>query len=77
MAIVGSCVVVFGSVARFSLHVASRHSDSTPDSRRVPLSVHDYRAFYTVQTAPQKAPAVLVVSSRELNTCAIEGTFMQ
>ena len=37
---------------------ASRHSDSTPDSKRVPLCVHDYRAFRTVQTAFHTATAV-------------------
>ena len=39
-AIVDICVEAFGSITLFSLHVReSRHSDSTPDSRRVPLSV--------------------------------------
>ena len=43
---------------------ASRHSDSTPDIRRVSLCVHDYRAFSTVQAALQTAAAV--VSSHDL-----------
>ena len=33
--------------------------DSTPDSRRVPLCVHDYRAFRTVQEA--STPGSVVV----------------
>ena len=44
---------------------ASRHSDSTPDSRRVTsLCVHDYRALRALQAALQAAAAV--VSSHEL-----------
>ena len=58
MAIVDFCMVVLGSIAVFSLHVASRHSDSTPDSRGVPLCVHDYRALCTVQAALQTVTAV-------------------
>ena len=50
---------------------AGRHSDSTPDSRRVPLSVHDYRAFRTVQAALQTA--IAVVSSHELVSCGTGG----
>ena len=34
---------------------AGRHPDNTADSRRFPLYVHDYRAFRTVQAAPQTA----------------------
>ena len=37
---------------------ASRRSDSTPDSRRVPLGARDYRAFRTVPAALQTATAV-------------------
>ena len=64
MAIVDICVVVFGSIALFHWMSVSRHSESTPDSRRVPLCVHVHRAFRTVQAALQTAAAV--VSSHEL-----------
>ena len=41
---------------------ASRHSESTPDRRRIPLCVHDYtdcREFRTVQEALQTATAAV------------------
>ena len=65
-------MVVFCSIALFSLHVGGSHSDSTPDRRRVPLCVHDYRAFRTVQAALQTATAV--VSKHELVSCGTGGT---
>ena len=51
----------------------SRHSDSTPDSKRVPLCVHDYRAFRTMQAALQTTTAV--VSSHELDSCGNGGNY--
>ena len=50
---------------------ARRRFDGTPDSRRVPLCVHDYRAFRTVQEAFQSTTAV--VSSHELVSCGNGG----
>ena len=69
MAIVDICMVFICSIAPFSLRTytsASRHSDSTPGSRRVPLCVHDYRAFRTVQAVLQTAAATTVGCSHEL-----------
>ena len=65
VAIVDICAVVF-SVRLLFFHSmsASRHSDSTPDSRRQPLCVHDERAFRAVQAALQTTTAIL--SSHEL-----------
>ena len=63
---------MFGSIVFFHCLSAGRHSDSTPDGRRVPLSVHDYRAFRTVQAALQTA--IAVVSSHELVSCGTGGT---
>ena len=51
---------------------AGRHSGSTLDSRRVPLCVHDYRAFRTVQAPLQTATAV--VSTHELVSCGNGGS---
>ena len=52
VAIVDICVVVSSSrLLIFHCGSASRHSQSTQDSRRVPLCVHDYRAFRTVMAA--------------------------
>ena len=59
MATVDICVVVSGWTAPFHCMPASRLSDSTPESRRAPLCVHDYRAFRTVQAARQAATAVV------------------
>ena len=66
MAIVGSCLMVFGSTALFHLMSSSRHSVSTPGSRRIPLCVNDShcRAFRTVQETLQTATAV--ISSHKL-----------
>ena len=60
VAIVVICVVVFGSIALFHCMPAGRHSDSTPDSKRVLLCVHDYRALRMVQAAIRTATAVVV-----------------
>ena len=60
--------------ARFHCMSAGRYSDSTPDSRRVPLRVPDYRAFRTVQAALQTTTAV--VSSREFVSCGNGGTLI-
>ena len=53
---------------------ASRHSDSTPDSGRVPLRVHQLpaRVFRTVLAALQTA--TVVVSSHELVVVGTAGT---
>ena len=51
MAIVHIRVVFPVRLLLFHCMSASRHSDSTPDIRRVSLCVHDYRAFGTVQAA--------------------------
>ena len=67
MAIVDIRVVVF-LVRLLFLHgmPARCHSDTTPDSRRVLLRVHDCRAFRAVPAALQTATAVLAVSCDEL-----------
>ena len=60
MAFVDTCMMGFWFDCSFlTPYPASRHSDSTPDSRRVPLCVHDYLAFHTVQAALQTATAVV------------------
>ena len=64
MTIIDICMVVLGSIVFFHYTFASRHSDNTPDSRRVPFSVHESRAFRTMQAALRTATAV--VSSYEL-----------
>ena len=53
-AIVDMCMMVFGLTTLFFTRL-SRHSDSTPGGRRVPLRAHDCRAFRTVQAALQIA----------------------
>ena len=50
------------------------HSESAPDSRRVPLCDLDYRAPRTVQAALQTATAA--VSSHELVSCGNGGTML-
>lgn len=54
---------------------AGRHTDSTPDGRRVPICVHDYRAFRAVQAALQTETAA-VVSGHELASCGNRGNSM-
>ena len=68
--------VVFMSVRLLLFHCmsASRHSDSTPDTRRVSLCAHDYHACRTVQAALQGAAAV--VSSHELVSGGNRGNSM-
>ena len=70
------CGVFFRSIAApvSPCMSASRHSESTPDLRRVSLCVHDDRAFRTVQAVLQTAAAV--VSSHNLGSGGNGGNSM-
>ena len=52
-------MVILVSIAPFHCMPASRRSDSTPGSRRLPLCAHDYRALRAVEAALQTATAVV------------------
>ena len=67
MAIGDILMVVSCSTALLHCISASRHSDRTPDSRRLPLCVRDYRSFRSVEATLQTATAV--VSSHYLIRC--------
>ena len=65
-AIIDICMVVFGSVALFSLHARGRHSDSTPDSRRVRMCSRLPCGSYGAGSPTAVAASWLVVGTGEL-----------